>query len=100
MTTNFPGHLRVNTVKNVIVAGGGELRGKYLKMEIPLLFRYQSQTAKETDIEWAPEWVEDPDEATDYFGQCEALISWIHRFKGEGQGFTWVNRQVVTKPME
>lgn len=89
-----------NYTRSIIVAGGGELRGKYLKMEISSLFRYHSQTSKPTDIDWKPEWVSNPDKATDYYSQCEDLISWIHRFKGEGQGFTWVNRQVVTAETE
>ena len=97
MITTFPDRLKVQTIKNVIVAAGGDLRGNYLRMEIPVLFRYHSTNAKETDIEWSPEWVKNPNDATDYFGQCDDLVSWIHRFKGEGHGFTWVNRQVITK---
>ena len=90
-----------NHTKNVVLVGGGNLRGKYLKLPgLSPLFRYLSTDASVSDLTWAPEWVDIPEDATDFGGQAEDLISWMHRFKGEGEGFTWVTRQVVTAAME
>lgn len=90
-----------NYTKSLILVAGGEHRGKYLKLTgLSPLFKYLSMDASVSDVTWEPEWVDTPESATDFGNQAEDLISWMHRFKGEGEGFTWVTRKIVTAAME
>ena len=86
-----------NHTKHVVSVGGGAIRGMYLRMTVNPIFRYDLANSTAQDIPWDPEWVESPDEATDYGGQADDLINWIHRFKGEEEEFTWLNKKVLTK---